>query len=70
MVSGDSGGNVQFWDASHGTLITGFRQHQADVLTLAASPEADTIFACGADPQVAIYRRTSNTGTPFNKHLE
>lgn len=61
MVSGDSGGNVQFWDPAHGTLISGFRQHQADVLTIAASSEGDTLFACGADPQVAIYKRVSNS---------
>ena len=65
MVSGDSGGNVQIWDAVHGTLITGFRQHQADVLALAASPEGDTLFASGADPQVAIFRRVvSSKGEP------
>ena len=57
MVSGDSSGNVQLWDASHGTLLTGFRQHCADVLALAASPDGTTLFACGADPQVAIFRR-------------
>ena len=66
MVSGDSGGNVQIWDASHGTLITGFRQHKADVLALAASPEGDTLFASGADPQVAVFRRISaGRGEPF-----
>lgn len=63
IVSGDSGGNVQIWDAGHGTLITGFRQHKADVLALAASPGGDTLFASGADPQIAIFRRiTSGRG--------
>ena len=66
MVSGDSGGNVQVWDASHGTLITGFRQHKADVLALAASPEGDTLFASGADPQIAVFRRIpAARGEPF-----
>jgi len=56
MVTGDSGGNVQFWEAAHGTLVTGFRRHEADVLAVAASPDGGSVFACGADPQVAIFR--------------
>lgn len=66
MVSGDSGGNVQLWDAAHGTLIAGFRQHQADVLALAGSPQADSVFAAGADPQVAVYKRVSAPGATID----
>jgi U3 small nucleolar RNA-associated protein 4 len=56
MVTGDSGGNVQFWEAAFGTLITGFKRHGADVLAVAASPDGGSVFASGADPQVAIFR--------------
>ena len=48
--SGDSGGNVQFWDGHFGTLLAGFSQHQADVLQLAASPDGHTVFAAGKQP--------------------
>ena len=46
--SGDSGGNVQFWDGRFGTLLAGFSQHQADVLQLAASADGNMVFAAGA----------------------
>ena len=46
--SGDSSGNVQFWDGRFGTLLARFTQHRADVLQLAASPDGDVVFASGA----------------------
>ena len=52
MVSGDSSGTVQLWDSQHGTLLQAFSQHKADVLTLAASTDGNTIFATGIDVQV------------------
>ncbi|KAK9820486.1 hypothetical protein WJX72_010807 [[Myrmecia] bisecta] len=57
MVSGDSLGKLQFWDAQFGTLLYAFQQHKADILALAASPEGDLVFASGADVQVALFRR-------------
>lgn len=52
LVSGDSLGNVQFWDAQHGTLLQGFARHRGPVLALAALPDGHTIFASGVDNQV------------------
>ena len=57
MVTGDSNGNVQFWDAQLGTRTAAFKVHAADVLALAASPEGDAVFAAGVDPQLALYKR-------------
>ena len=54
LVSGDSAGRVQFWDGMHGTLLFGFQQHAADVLTLAATPAGDAVFASGVDHQVRM----------------
>ena len=59
LVSGDSSGNVSFWDSMHGTLIARFARHSADILSLAASPEGDIVFASGVDPQIAVYQRSS-----------
>ena len=71
MVSGDSGGNVQFWDPAHGTLISSFRQHQADVLTIAASPAGDILFASGADPQVSVFKRIpGGKGGSLNEEVQ
>lgn len=35
IVSGDSMGNVKFWDSAMGTQMQSFRGHKADVLCLA-----------------------------------
>ena len=55
MVSGDSSGRLQLWDAQHGTLLQAFSQHKADVQALAASTDGNTIFASGIDVQVTMY---------------
>ncbi|CAL5222772.1 g5185 [Coccomyxa viridis] len=65
MVTGDSGGNVQFWDAQLGTRTAAFQVHAADVLAMAASPAGDAVFAAGIDPQLALYKRVpGNKGKP------
>ena len=51
IVSGDSEGAVQFWDATTGTLMTRLQNHAADVLSLAYS--AGHVFAAGVDPRVS-----------------
>lgn len=56
LVSADSEGNVQFWDAQFGTLLQRFSQHTADVLRLAASPDGSSVFAAGVDPQLAVFQ--------------
>ncbi|KAK9835700.1 hypothetical protein WJX74_006180 [Apatococcus lobatus] len=73
MVSGDSQGRVQLWDANFGTLIQGFQQHKADVLSIATSPAGDRIFASGIDSQLALFARvTGSSGSSEQQwaHLE
>lgn len=57
IVSGSSDGDVTFWDGTHGTQLSSFRQHRADVLALAASPDGATVFASGIDSQIAAFER-------------
>ena len=57
LVSGSSDGDVTFWDAQHGTQLSSHRQHRADVLALAASPDGNVVFASGVDAQVAAFER-------------
>lgn len=56
MVSGDAAGGVQFWDARLGTRLASFHKHAADVLTLAAAPEGNAVFASGVDNQLAAFK--------------
>lgn len=57
IVSGDSKGNTQFWDVGTGTLLCGFQEHEADVLTVCASTDGKSAFAAGVDNKVAMFRR-------------
>ena len=57
LVSGSSDGDVTFWDAQHGTQLSSHRQHRADVLALAASPDGNVVFASGVDAQIAAFER-------------
>lgn len=61
MVTGDGGGNLQFWDSAHGSLISSIKQHQADILCLAASPDGMRVFASGVDSQVAVFGRVQTS---------
>lgn len=57
IVSGDSVGNVCFWDGRFGTLISRFDRHAADVLAMAASPDGSVVFAAGVDPQIGVFKK-------------
>lgn len=49
IASGDSLGQVRFWDAQTNTQIMAFSAHAADVLCLAVSPDNKSIFTSGID---------------------
>lgn len=59
VVSGDNKGNVQLWDGQTGVLLSTFREHVADVLTLAHSPDENHIFASGVDGKVILIQKTN-----------
>ena len=54
VVSGDSMGNVQFWDGLSGALVQSFEHNmsKADVLDLAVSLDQSKVMACGIDSKV------------------
>jgi len=55
IASGDSLGLVQVWDPEACTVLHRFAQHQADVLTLAASPEGNVLLAGGVDAKISTF---------------
>ncbi|XP_058191471.1 WD repeat-containing protein PCN-like [Rhododendron vialii] len=61
LVSGDSNGNVQFWDSQHGTLLQAQSCHKGEVNALAASPSHNRVFSAGSDGQVILYTLSSET---------
>ena len=60
LVSGSSDGDVTFWDGEHATKISAHRQHKADVLALAATPDGRAVFASGVDSQIAVFERAAD----------
>mmetsp|Transcript_27168 Transcript_27168/g.38932 ORF Transcript_27168/g.38932 Transcript_27168/m.38932 type:complete len:852 (-) Transcript_27168:123-2678(-) len=63
LVTGNSLGQVQFWDCTTGTLLQTFDQNenQASVLTLVANSTHSKVFASGVDPRVACLSRASSS---------
>ncbi|KAL3799688.1 hypothetical protein ACHAWO_002872 [Cyclotella atomus] len=59
VISGDSLGNVQFWDGMFGTMLQTFNQSEngSDVLCLAVSDDENKVFASGVDTRVMCLQR-------------
>ncbi|RLN96625.1 hypothetical protein BBJ28_00026528, partial [Nothophytophthora sp. Chile5] len=62
LVSGDSHGNLSFWNAPTGTLLQKFSHLTADILALCVDSSNSTLFASGVDNQVAEFRRSTAAG--------
>eukprot|EP00794_Sanderia_malayensis_P018978 gene18978-20885_t len=56
IISGDSMGQTQFWDANSGTLLTKFKIHEADVLALCINENEDTVYSSGVDSRIAEFK--------------
>lgn len=63
VVSGDSMGNVKFWDGEMGTQLYSFRGHKADVLCLGVGSDGTSIFTSGIDQKTVEYRQVSVTSS-------
>ncbi|KAL0583497.1 hypothetical protein ABG067_006615 [Albugo candida] len=60
LVSGDSFGNLCFWDGETGTLLQKFTHLTADILTLCTDSKNSVLYASGVDAQVAEYRSVTD----------
>ncbi|KAG9303417.1 hypothetical protein G9A89_013743 [Geosiphon pyriformis] len=49
IVSGDSRGDVKFWDGEMGTMLQTFKAHSASVFCLASNQEGNSVFSSGQD---------------------
>nr|CAG8600027.1 14375_t:CDS:10 [Entrophospora candida] len=56
IVSGDSLGNVQFWDGKMGTMLQTFKIHEADVLCLETNRSGTEVFSSGVDRKCCLFR--------------
>ena len=60
IVSGDSAGEVRFWDGKNYSLIQRIHSHQADVLDIAVS--GASVVSGGADQRTVVYRPKEDKG--------
>ena len=56
IISGDSLGNTQFWDGNQGVLMYGWKQHEADVLSVVANERLGVAFSSGIDSKVVLFQ--------------
>lgn len=64
IVSGDSTGEVRFFEGKNYSQYQRISGHEADVLDLAISPDGRTIWSAGMDRRTVIY---NNTAASSNK---
>ncbi|KAJ5137507.1 uncharacterized protein N7443_010200 [Penicillium atrosanguineum] len=57
IVSGDSAGEIRFWDAKNYSLTQRIQSHLADCLDVAVSANGDTVISGGADQRTVVYRK-------------
>ncbi|KAJ6081814.1 hypothetical protein N7499_006688 [Penicillium canescens] len=57
IVSGDSAGEIRFWDAKNYSLVQRIQGHLADTLDVAVSANGDTVISGGADQRTVVYRK-------------
>ncbi|KAL0255078.1 U3 small nucleolar RNA-associated protein [Diplodia seriata] len=55
IVSGDSTGEVRFYDGKNYSLLQRISSHKADVLDLAVSRDGKTVFSGGMDQRTTVY---------------
>ncbi|XP_028752000.1 WD repeat-containing protein PCN-like [Neltuma alba] len=70
LVSADSSGSVQFWDAQHGTLLQTHSLHKGDVNALAASPTHNRVFSAGSDGKIILYKASFESVSSKNVKSE
>ncbi len=61
IVSGDSTGEVRFWDGKNYSLVQRIQGHRADTLDIATSADGQTVMSGGADRRSTVYRKLDNS---------
>lgn len=62
IVSGDSSGEVIFWDGKTYGQLQRIKGHEADTLCLASSVDGNTVFSGGMDRRTCIYKISASNG--------
>ncbi|KAI8330637.1 WD40-repeat-containing domain protein [Chlamydoabsidia padenii] len=60
IISGDSLGNLMFWDSELGTMKQSIKAHGADILSVVISKDGQMLFSAGVDRKLVVCRRVQN----------
>lgn len=63
IVSGDSAGEVVFWDGKTYGQLQRLKGHEADILCLASSEDGNTVFSGGMDRRTVVYTAQQTQGS-------
>lgn len=55
IVSGDSQGLTQFWDAKTGVNLKSITSHRASILAMSVSPDQKLVSTAGTDPRIITF---------------
>lgn len=61
IITGDSCGRTSFWDGHTATLISAFKVHDADVLTVCLSEDEKKVWSSGVDPLIVEFAKIDDT---------
>ncbi|KAI7854705.1 quinon protein alcohol dehydrogenase-like superfamily [Circinella umbellata] len=67
FVSGDSLGNLMFWNGDRGTMKQTIKAHAADILTLTANKEGTVVVTSGVDCKIMTYQKVEGNLSNKNK---
>lgn len=70
IVSGDSTGQLRFWDAKNYSMSQQIQSHVADILDVATSPDGESVVSGGADRRTTVYKKTGNKGDKQRRWVE
>jgi len=62
LVSGDSNGEVSFWDGRNYSLLQRITGHETDCLDLVTNSDGKTVLSGSLDGRVAVYRQATGDG--------
>ncbi|KEQ86990.1 WD40 repeat-like protein [Aureobasidium pullulans EXF-150] len=62
IVSGDSNGQLKFWDGRTYTLSQSVHGHDSDCLDLVSSTDGTTVFSGGMDGRIAVFKLGGKEG--------
>lgn len=60
IVSGDSNGTTSFWNGKMLNLMSSYKAHKGDILTICTTPDQESVFSSGIDPCIVTFSKNAS----------